>query len=96
MLNALTTKKKTTKTKKTLKDPKNAHFEFKDKDGKLDKTKERKYFDIDDVPEAFLGEPDELTGKKDVELIRVIGFLYKAVLELNDEVEDLKKGKKPK
>lgn len=71
------------KTKDKLKKPEKAHFEFKEP------GKKRKYFDIDDVP-------DEVTfinsdGEKDIELIRVIGFCFQALKELNEEVETLKK-----
>lgn len=71
------------KTKDKLHKPEKAHFEFKEP------GKKRKYFDIDDVP-------DEVTfinsdGEKDIELIRVIGFCFQALKELNEEVETLKK-----
>lgn len=67
------------KDKDQLKDPDKAHFEYKEK------SKKRKYFDIDDMP-------DELTfindaGEKDIELIRVVGFLFNTVKELNNKIK---------
>jgi len=79
------------KIKDDLQNPDLAHFEF-DKTKTLKKGEgvpQRKYFDIEDVP-------DELTfindvGEKDIELIRVIGFLFKAVKELNTKIKTLEK-----
>ncbi|MDD4013243.1 MAG: hypothetical protein PHW14_03525, partial [Candidatus Omnitrophica bacterium] len=71
------------KTKEKLKKPEKAHFEFKES------GKKRKYFDIDDVPDEVTFINSE--GEKDIELIRVIGFCFQALKELNEEVETLKK-----
>ena len=68
--------------KGALKKPKNAHFEF------ADETKQRKYFDIDDLPEEcrFIND----VGEEDVEVIRTVGFLMQTVRELNAEIVKLK------
>lgn len=71
------------KTKDKLHKPEKAHFEFKEP------GKKRKYFDIDDVPDEVTFINNE--GEKDIELIRVIGFCFQALKELNEEVEILKK-----
>ena len=72
------------KDKSQLKDPDKAHYEHIDK-GKAN----RKYFDIDDVPDDITFITRE--GDKDIDIIRTVGFLFKAVQELNDEIKTLKK-----
>lgn len=68
--------------KGALKNPKKAHFEFSDK------AKQRKYFDIDDLPEEcrFIND----VGEEDVEVIRTVGFLMQTVRELHAEIVKLK------
>lgn len=76
------------KSKDKLKKPKNAHFEFDEKD----KKPPREYFDIDDFPIECTTINDE--GEKDLEIVRIIGFLTQAVRDLAEEVDLLKKNKK--
>ena len=72
------------KEKSALKDPSLAHFELPDMAPMAPK---RKYFDIDDVPEELTFITRE--GKKDIELIRVIGFCFQAIKELSTKVAAL-------
>jgi hypothetical protein len=71
------------KLKHQLKHPNKAHFEHHNP------NKKRKYFDIDDLPEELKFTNNE--GEDDIELIRVIGFCFEAIKELNEEVKKLKK-----
>ena len=73
------------KEKTKLSKPEHATFEYKEK------TKKRKYFDDIDFPDELTFLNNE--GEKDIELIRVIGFLFKTVQELNKEIKLLKKDK---
>lgn len=71
------------KEKSQLLHPDKAHFEQKDK-----RKKKTKYFDIDDMPdECRYINPD---GEDDIEIIRTVGFLVKAVKELTEENDILK------
>jgi hypothetical protein len=76
------------KTKDKLKKPKNAHFEF----AAEEKKAPREYFDIDDFPAECTSINSE--GEKDLEIVRIVGFLTQAVRDLAEEVDLLKKNKK--
>ena len=69
------------KEKSQLKKPHEASYEYKDG------TKKRKYFDVVDMPEELTSLND--VGEPDIEITRVVGFLFKAVKELNQKVEQL-------
>jgi len=71
------------KLKQHLKNPNKAHFEHSNP------NKKRKYFDIDDMPDEVKFTNNE--GEQDIELIRVIGFCFEAIKELNEEIKQLKK-----
>ena len=73
---------KTPKEKSKLSKPEHASFEYEDK------TKKRKYFDDIDFPDELTFLNDK--GEKDIELIRIIGFLVKSTMELNEEIKLLK------
>jgi len=57
-----------------------------------EKKAPRKYFDVDDFPVECTSINSE--GEKDLEIVRIVGFLTQAVRDLAEEVDLLKKNKK--
>ncbi len=74
------------KSKKELEKPSKAHFEFQDK------TRKRKYFDDIDIHDDMKTMND--AGEQDVEIVRVVGVLFKAVKELHAKIKVLEANQK--